>query len=122
MNFIELESGICRPTSDSYLAILSSIEVGLQIPFLFMDFKEEFNKLLPEELEAIKNIITEILNKTLNERITNLKFQARNKEIICPKCHNNSIVKNGFKMGVKGINAKYVINFSLFHLIALPTI
>lgn len=111
MNFIELESGICRLTSNSYLAILNSIEVGLQIPFLFMDYKEEFNKLLPEELETIKNIITEILNKTLNERITNLKFQERNKKIICPKCHNNSIVKNGFKNGNQRYKCKICNKF-----------
>ena len=71
-----------------------------------MDLKEKFNNLLPEELEMIKEIIIEILNTSLNERITNLKYQVKNKEITCPVCHNKSIVKNGFKNGTQRYKCK----------------
>ena len=70
------------------------------------DLKEKFNNLLPEELEMIKKLITEILNVSLNERITNLKYQVKNKEITCPVCHNKSIVKNGFKNGTQRYKCK----------------
>ena len=70
------------------------------------DLKEKFNNLLPEELEMIKKIITEILNVSLNERTTNLKYQVKNKEITCPVCHNKSIVKNGYKNGTQRYKCK----------------
>ena len=70
------------------------------------DLKEKFNNLLPEELEMLKKIIIEILNVSLNERATNLKYQVKNKEITCPVCHNKSIVKNGFKNGTQRYKCK----------------
>lgn len=51
-----------------------------------MNYFDEFKDLLPDELETIKNIIDIITQEVVNLRITNLKYQVKNKNILCPVC------------------------------------
>lgn len=75
--------------------------------FFVMDLKNELKELLPEELKIAKTLIDELLNESLNNRTTNLKYQVKNRDIICPKCHSSSsIVKNGFKNGTQRYKCK----------------
>ena len=44
-----------------------------------MNYFDEFKDLLPDKLETIKNIIDIITQEVVNLRITNLKYQVKNK-------------------------------------------
>lgn len=59
--------------------------------------KYEIDKLLPDELEKIKSLIDELLISLGNERLTNARYQIRDRIIKCPKCGGNIVVKNGHK-------------------------
>lgn len=71
-----------------------------------MNYFDEFKDLLPDELETIKNIIDIITQEVVNLRITNLKYQVKNKNILCPVCESEWIVKNGFKNGTQRYKCK----------------
>lgn len=63
--------------------------------------KYEIDKLLPDELEKVKKLIDELLISLYKERLTNSKFQVRDRKIICPRCGGNILVKNGHKNGTQ---------------------
>ena len=71
-----------------------------------MNYFDEFKNLLPDELETIKNIIDTITGEIVNLRITNLKYQLKNTNILCPNCESQWIVKNGFKNGTQRYKCK----------------
>lgn len=71
-----------------------------------MNYFDELKDLLPEELETIKNIIDAITQEVANLRITNLKYQLKNINILCPVCKSECIVKNGFKNGTQRYKCK----------------
>jgi len=57
-----------------------------------------FNKLLPEDLETIKNLVEKLLENIIGLRTTNTNYQVVKKSIVCPKCNRDyNIVKNGTK-------------------------
>ena len=76
-----------------------------------MNYFDEFKDLLPDELETIKNIIDIITQEVVNLRITNLKYQVKNKNILCPVCDSAWIVKNGFYNGSQRYKCKDCNNF-----------
>lgn len=71
-----------------------------------MNYSEEFKKLLPDELEIIKDILNTFIISSENSRTTNLKYQINNKNITCPICSKTNIVKNGFKNGTQRYKCK----------------
>ena len=62
-----------------------------------MNYSEQFKNLLPDELEIIKDILDNLIITIKNDKNTNVKYQNKNRELKCPNCKNNYIVKNGFK-------------------------
>ena len=71
--------------------------------------KYDFDKLLPDELEKIKSIINELLISLGKDRLTNARYQIRDRIVKCPKCDSNIIVKNGHKNGTQ----RYLCNSCL---------
>lgn len=71
-----------------------------------MNYFDEFKNLLPDELENIKNIIEIVTKEVINLRMTNLKYQLKNTNILCPFCESQLIVKNGSKNGTQRYKCK----------------
>lgn len=84
-----------------------------------MNYIDLFKNLLPDELETINNILSNFIKDTKNSRSTNLKYQIKNKEIKCPACQNNYVVKNGFKNNTQRYKCK---NCNKFFSITTDTI
>ena len=84
-----------------------------------MNDYDSFKNLLPDELKIIKEIIEKILADSENAKITNLKYQVKNKEIKCPNCNSNCIVKNGLKNKTQRYKCK---NCNKFFSISTNTI
>ncbi len=55
------------------------------------------NKMLPPELKIAKQLVEQLLETKTNERITNLEYLERKKNIKCPLDKNHRIKKNGHK-------------------------
>lgn len=86
---------------------------------MFMNYLNEFKNLLPDELEIIKEILNECIKISLNTKSTNLKYQIKKRNIICPKCNSTYIVKNGFKNHTQRYKCK---NCNKFFSISTNTI
>ena len=71
-----------------------------------MNYSEEFKNLLPDELETIKEILDNLIITSKNDKKTNLKYQDKRKELKCPNCNNDYIVKNGFKNKIQYYKCK----------------
>ena len=84
-----------------------------------MNYSEEFKNLLPDELETIKDILDNLIITTKNDKKTNLKYQDKRKELKCPNCDNDYIVKNGFKNNIQYYKCK---NCNKFFSISTNTI
>ena len=84
-----------------------------------MNYSEEFKNLLPDELEYIKNILNNLILTLKNNKSTNIKYQIKNKELKCPNCSNNRIVKNGLKNNIQYYKCK---NCNKFFSISTNTI
>ena len=61
----------------------------------------KLENLLPDELEIIKNYAEKLLIEFGKLRITNVRYQISKKQILCPKCKSQNIVKNGHKNGTQ---------------------
>lgn len=63
--------------------------------------KEELSnsiiKMLPPELKTAKELIDKLLDIKPQQRITNIEYLERNKNIVCPINENHHIKKNGHK-------------------------
>lgn len=59
------------------------------------------NKMLPPELIKVKKLIDALLETKPNERLTNLEYLERQKNIKCPIDENHHIKKNGHKNGTQ---------------------
>lgn len=66
--------------------------MGSHIPFLFMNYLNEFKELLLDELEIIKSIIENLIITVQNDKYTNVKYQDKNKILKCPNCKINSFL------------------------------
>ena len=62
--------------------------------------------LLPEDLEIIKKLIDDLLPKISSQKITNQKYQIKNKEIRCVRCNSEYCIKNGHKNGTQRYKCK----------------
>ncbi len=71
-----------------------------------MNYSSVFKDLLPYELEIVKNILDKFIIISENSKSTNLKYQVKNKSIICPICNSDYIVKNGFKNNTQRYKCK----------------
>lgn len=71
-----------------------------------MDYSNEFKNLLPDELEIIKSILDDLIDTVSNDKNTNIKYQNKNKSLNCPRCKNNSIVRNGTKKYIQYYKCK----------------
>lgn len=61
-----------------------------------MEYINDLNNLLPEEIEKILNEIKEVLEIVKCRKNTNSRFVNKVKErIVCPHCESNNIIKNG---------------------------
>ena len=76
-----------------------------------MNYSEEFKNLLPDELEAIKDILNNLITTIKNDKKTNVKYQEKNKELKCPRCESNYIVKNGIKNNIQYFKCKHCNKF-----------
>ncbi len=74
-------------------------------------YYDQLKNKLPEELEELKRITEQVLNEITNVRETNLNYQVKNKDILCPKCESTNIVKNGFKNGTQRYKCKKCTTF-----------
>lgn len=61
----------------------------------------EISGLLPSQLEIAKKIIEGLLDTKNNNRLTNLEYQAKYKDIKCPFCNGERYKKNGHKNGTQ---------------------
>ena len=90
------------------------------IPFLFMDYSNEFKNLLPDELEIIRSILDDLMATVKNSKITNVKYQDKNKTLKCPNCKlDNYVVKNGTKNDIQYYKCK---NCNKFFSISTDTL
>lgn len=71
-----------------------------------------FDKLLPEDLEVIKNLVEKILENVIGLRVTNVNYQVAKKTIVCPNCNKDyCIVKNGTKNKTQRYKCKFCNTF-----------
>ena len=84
-----------------------------------MNYSEEFKNLLPDELEYIRGILDNLIINVKNNKSANIKYQAKNKELKCPNCSSNYIVKNGSKNNIQYFKCK---NCNKFFSISSNTI
>ncbi len=59
--------------------------------------EEILENLMPDELEKLKNKIEKLLHDLGIERTTNQKYQLKVNQIVCPRCNDNNVCKNGHK-------------------------
>lgn len=61
-----------------------------------MDYINDLNNLLPEDIENLINKLTEILRIVKCKKNTNSRFIEKLKDVVtCPHCASNNIIKNG---------------------------
>ena len=63
----------------------------------------ELKKTLSDKLEQIRKFIDELLINKNSQRLTNVEYQQELKIISCPKCHGQSITKNGHRHGIQSL-------------------
>lgn len=64
-------------------------------------FANIINKMLPPELDVVKKLIDTLIEIKPKERLTNLEYLERKKNINCPININHHIKKNGHKNGTQ---------------------
>ena len=66
-----------------------------------MNFKNELEHLLPDELEKIILFINDLFDNKVNKKLTNQEYQKYNLKIKCPGCNSSFFKKNGHKNGTQ---------------------
>lgn len=66
-----------------------------------MNFKNELEHLLPDELEKIILFINDLFDNKVNKKLTNQEYQKYNLKIKCPRCNSSFFKKNGHKNGTQ---------------------
>lgn len=63
--------------------------------------ENDFNSLLPDELERIKKVVDNLITVKENKKLTNQQYQIKYLNVACPRCKSSNIKRNGHKNGTQ---------------------
>ena len=70
------------------------------------DIYDGINSMLPPQLEKAKIVIDSLIESENNERLTNIDYQIKYKNIACIRCGSTNLKKNGHKCGTQRYKCK----------------